>query len=209
VSRRRAASRRLRRSLVLWSILAALYVGFRLWYDGGGGPLTPEEVVRYVSLLEERGAPPERVATVREFLESDTGSDFVMANVIHFQESPEAQADMDRYMAHMYPELFRRACHPVLAGPTVARALDLWGLENGERWSMVGLVRYRSRRDMMEISTNPAFRDAHRFKTAAMAQTIAVPVEPFLQLGSPRWLAAGALLTAGALLQLALGRRAP
>ena len=38
----------MRRSLVLWSILAALYLGFRLWYDGGGGPLTPEEVARYV-----------------------------------------------------------------------------------------------------------------------------------------------------------------
>jgi hypothetical protein len=72
---------------------------------------------------------------------------------------------------------------------------------------MVGLVRYRSRRDVMEISTNPAFADAHPFKTAAMAKTIAIPVEPFIQLGSPRWLAAGALLTLGALLQLALGRR--
>jgi hypothetical protein len=110
-------------------------------------------------------------------------------------------------MAHMYPALFRRACHPVLAGPVVGRALDLWGIENGERWSLVGLVRYRSRRDVMEISTDPAFRDAHQFKTAAMQQTIAIPLEPAFQLGSPRWLVAGALVTLGALLQLALGRR--
>jgi hypothetical protein len=197
----------MRRSLVLWSILAALYLGFRLWYDGGGGPLTPEEVAHYVARLEQRNAPPERIAKLREFLESDTGSDFVMANFIRFQDDPAARQDMDRYMAHMYPELFQRACHPVFAGPVVARALDYWGLENGERWSFVGLVRYRSRRDVMEISTNPAFADAHRFKTAAMAQTIAIPVEPGLQLGSPRWLVAGALLTLGALLQLALGRR--
>jgi hypothetical protein len=196
-----------KRTLILWSLLAALYLGFRLWYDGGGGPLTSEEVARYLALVEERGAPPERVAKLREFLESDTGSDFVMANFIHFQESHAARADMDRYMAHMYPELFRRGCHPVLAGPTVARALDYWGLENGERWSMVGLVRYRSRRDLVEIATNPAFGGAHEYKTAAMAQTIAVPVEPVIQLGSPRWLAAGALLVLGLALQLALGRR--
>ena len=197
----------MRRSLVLWSILAALYLGFRLWYDGGGGPLTPEEVARYVAVFEERGVEPARIEKMREFLASDTGSDFVMANFIEFQDDPKAQQDMDRYMAHMYPAMFRRASHPVLAGPVMARALDLWGIENGERWSMVGLVRYRSRRDVMEISTNPAFADAHPFKTAAMAKTIAIPVEPFLQLGSPRWLAAGALLTLGALLQLALGRR--
>jgi hypothetical protein len=198
-----------RRTLVLWLLLVALYAGFRFWYDGGGGPLSPDEVAHYVSLVEERGTPPERVAKLREFLESDTGSDFVMANFIHFHESAAARADMDRYMAHMYPALFRRACHPVLAGPTVARALDLWGIEDGERWSMVGLVRYRSRRDMVEIATNPAFRDAHQFKTAAMAQTIAIPIEPILALGSPRWLAAGALVTIGLLLQLALGRRRP
>jgi hypothetical protein len=196
-----------RRSVISWFVLAALYSSFRLWYDGGGGPLEPAEVAHYVSLVEERGTPPERVAKLREFLESDTGSDFVMANFIRYQDSPEAQADMDRYMAHMFPELFRRACHPVLAGPTVARALDVWGIENGERWSMVGLVRYRSRRDLVEIATHPAFGDAHRFKSAAMAQTIAVPVEPFLQLGSPRWLAAGALTGIGLLLELVLGTR--
>lgn len=196
----------MRRSLILWSILAALYLGFRLWYDGGGGPLSPEEVQRYVGLLEARGVEPARVEKLREFLASDTGSDFVMANFIQFDERPEAQQDLDRYMAHMYPELFQRACHPVLGGPVVARALDYWGLENGERWSMVGLVRYRSRRDIMEIATNPAFADAHQYKTAAMAQTIAVPVEPFLMLGSPRWLVAGALVTVGALLQLGLRR---
>jgi len=197
----------MRRSLLLWSILAALYLGFRLWYDGGGGPLTPEEVAHYVARLEQRGAPPERIAKLREFLESDTGSEFVMANFIQFQDDPKAQQDMDRYMAHMYPAMFRRASHPVLAGPAVAGALDLWGIENGERWSMVGLVRYRSRRDVMEISTDPAFGEAHAFKTAAIVKTIAVPIEPSVQLGSPRWLVAGALVTLGSLIQLALARR--
>jgi len=197
----------MRRSLILWSLLAALYLGFRLWYDGGGGPLTPSEVERYVSIVAERGAPAERVQKLREFLASDTGSDFVMANFIRFQDDPAARQDMDRYMAHMYPELFRRACHPVLAGPVVARALDHWGMTDGESWSMVGLVRYRSRRDLIEIATQPAFADAHRFKTAAMAQTIAIPLEPSVSLASPRWLVLGALVTLGALLQLALGRR--
>lgn len=197
----------MRRSLILWSILAALYVAFRLWYDGGGGPLTAEEVQHYVRILRERGGDPGRIEKVREFLAGDDGADFVMANFIRYQDDPEAAANMDRYMAHMYPELFRRACHPLLAGPAVARALDYWGVENGERWSMVGLVRYRSRRDIMEIATNPAFADAHQFKTAAMAQTIAVPIEPFLLLGSPRWLVAGALVAFGALLELALRAR--
>jgi hypothetical protein len=117
-----------RRSGILWTVLAALSLGFCLWYDGGGGPLTPAEIDHYVDRLEARGADPARVAKLREFLANDTGSEFVMANFIHFTERPEAQQDLDRYMAHMYPELLRRACHPVLAGPVVGPALDHWGL---------------------------------------------------------------------------------
>ena len=194
----------MRRSIWLWSILAALYLGFRLWYDGGGGPLTPEEVQHYVAILEERGTAPAGIENLREFLASDTGSDFVMANFIHLQDQPDAQTELDRYMVHMYPAMFARAGHPVFAGPVVAGAVDLWGIENAEHWTMVGLVRYRSRRDLIEIATAPAFRDAHQFKNRSMEKTIAIPVEPFLQLGSPRWLVAGALVTLGALLQLAL-----
>jgi hypothetical protein len=207
----------MRRPWLLWLVLGALYALFLAWYDGGGGPLAPAEVERYVGLLEERGVAAERIAKVREFLEADRGSDFVMANFIHFRAEPlqvgevragdSAQQALDRYMAHMYPALLRRACHPVIAGPVMARALDVWGVENAEQWSMVGLVRYRSRRDMIEIATDPAFRDAHRYKDAAMEQTIAIPIEPAFQLGGPRALVAGALLLLGSLLRLVLRRR--
>jgi len=202
-----------RATWILWLSLAALYAGFRLWYDGGGAPLAPEEVDRYVAILEERGGEPERIAAVREFLANDPGGEFVMANLIRFRAEPLAVGElppgesprqaMDRYMAHMYPALLRRACHPVLVGPVVGRALEAWGIQAAEPWSLAGLVRYRSRRDMIEIATDPAFADAHRYKEAAMDQTIAVPVEPFFSLASPRWLVAGLL----ALLGLALHRR--
>jgi hypothetical protein len=207
----------MRRPWLLWFVLGALYALFLAWYDGGGGPLSPAEVERYVGLLEERGVAAERIAKVREFLEADRGSDFVMANFIHFRAEPlqvgevragdSAQQALDRYMAHMYPALLRRACHPVIAGPVMARALDVWGVENAEQWSMVGLVRYRSRRDMIEIATDPAFRDAHRYKDAAMEQTIAIPIEPAFELGGPRALVAGALLLLGSLLRLVRRRR--
>jgi len=197
----------MRRSWILWGSLIVVYVAFRLWYDGGGGPLTPEEVLHYVSILEERGIEPARIENLREFLASDTGGDFVMANFIDLKDEPGAQEELDRYMAHMYPAMFARAGHPVLAGPVVGGAVDIWGIDDAEHWTMVGLVRYRSRRDLIEIATDPAFRDAYQFKNSAMEKTIAIPSEPFLQLGSPRWIVGLVLLAVGALLQLALRRR--
>ena len=143
-----------------------------------------------MATLEERGADPTRLQAIREFLEADTGSDFVMANFIELRDEPSARAELDRYMDGILAPLAWRACHPVLAGPVVGRPLDLWGLENAERWSLVALVRYRSRRDMIEIATDPAFQEAHPHKVAALERTIAIPSEPYLQLGSPRWLAA-------------------
>jgi hypothetical protein len=55
-----------------------------------------------------------------------------------------------------------------------------------EVWDRAGGVRYRSRRDLLDIGTNPVFQGHHEFKVAAMAKTIAFPVDPFTYLGDPR-----------------------
>ena len=55
-----------------------------------------------------------------------------------------------------------------------------------EHWTRGAAIRYRSRRDMMEITTNPAFSGSHHFKVAAMRKTIAFPIDPWVQLGDPR-----------------------
>jgi hypothetical protein len=137
-------------------------------------------------------------------MEEDSGGQFIMVNVIDMAAEPAelpatgpgASADelLDHYMEHMYPELLRRACHPVFAGAVVGTALDLAGIEGAESWTRVALMRYRSRRDMLEISTNPAFGDRHDYKLAAMDKTIAIPVETQLYLSDPRALLALVLL---------------
>ena len=79
---------------------------------------------------EAADVAPEDIAKMREFMESDTGDDFVMVNLIEMNDPPPkmegvpgdatAQDLMDRYMEHMYPELFKRASHPVLFGTATA-----------------------------------------------------------------------------------------
>jgi hypothetical protein len=78
--------------------------------------------------------------------------------------------------------------------------MDLEGIEGAENWDQAALFRYRSRRALLEIVTNPAFSGKHHFKTAALDKTIAYPIETTLYLGDPRLLLGLILLAITALL---------
>ena len=183
-----------------WLALSIVWLGFFSWYTSFEGPLTEAEIARVLERAAASGAAPEGVAKMREFLESDTGDDFVMVNIIEMNDPPpkmdgvpeDASADdlMDRYMEHMYPELLTRASHPVFLGIATAPALDTWGIAGADRWTRAAMVRYRSRRDMLEIAGNPDFQGPHEFKVAAMNKTIAFPADPWLYAGDPRLLLA-------------------
>jgi len=182
----------------IWAILTALYGVFFGWYTSFGGPLSDEEIAHYIALIERRepAAPPERVAMLRRFMEEDTGDDFVMVNVIDMYETPlqiegvepgeTSDEVLAKYMAYMFPALLARASHPVLYGRSANSAMDLMNADGMEEWSTGAGMRYRSRRDMLEIATNPAFSGSHEFKVAAMRKTIAFPIDPWIQLGDPR-----------------------
>lgn len=58
-------------------------------------------------------------------------------------------------------------------------------------------MRYRSRRDLMDILSNPAFAGRHEFKVAAIEKTIAFPLDPWFQLGDPRLVLALLFLVIG------------
>ena len=202
-----------------WMILGlvAIYLAFFVWYTPIGGPLKPDEIDHYVSVFAERGSDQEGQQRLRRFLEEDTGGDFVMVNAIEFHESPlpvegvepgESSADvMAKYMQYMWPALMRRACHPVLFGAAASDALDVWGIDGASRWSQGAGMRYRSRRDMMEISGNPAFQGRHEFKFSAMAKTVAFPIDPWFHLGDPRFILGLLFVNLGLLLQLVARRR--
>ena len=69
-------------------------------------------------------------------------------------------------------------------------AMDIMNAKGMESWTSGAGVRYRSRRDLLEIGTNPEFTGRHEFKVAAMAKTIAFPVAPFNYAGDPRFVLA-------------------
>ena len=107
----------------------------------------------------------------------------------------------------MTPALFSRASHPVWIGTAANTAMDLMNAEGMEAWTRAAGMRYRSRRDLLDIAMNPEFSGRHEFKVAAMRKTIAFPIDPWFQLGDPRLVLALVLGLVGCALELGWSRR--
>ena len=180
----------------IWLSSGLLYVLFFSWYTSFGGPLTEEEIGKYLEHFDQRGVQPEQRIMLERFMRADTGDDFVVLNAIDLYETPlqiegvepdDSSSDvLDKYMKFMYPALFARASHPVIFGEAANTAIDLMNAPGMEHWTQGAMMRYRSRRDFFDITSNPAFSGSHDFKVAALRKTIAFPIDPWFQLGDPR-----------------------
>ena len=203
----------------LWLSSFVLYALFFSWYTDFDGPLTEAEIQAFIAKTEYRdlgGAPSARGALL-EFLRNDTGRQFLMLNAVDLAKDPpqmegappdaDAQTLIDLYMEHMIPALLSRASHPVVVGKSVADSLDLLGIEGAEAWSDGAIMRYRSRRTLIDIIGNPEFYARHDFKLAGLEKTIAYPIEPRIYLGDLRLVLGLLMLTITALLDARLARK--
>jgi hypothetical protein len=202
-------------ALLIWGTAAILYAAFFFWYNSLRGPLKPAEVDAYIDRLRTLSeATTERLAPVRAFLEADDGREFFMLNLIRLHDGSvkdpgsgqlkPAREVLSGYSRFFLAALFRRAGHPAFGGRVAARYIEHWGTEPDPGWTMAVTMRYRSRRDMMELATDPRFIPAHAYKIAAMANTLALPVAPGYVLFGARVSCALILALIAALTHLAL-----
>lgn len=185
----------------IWGAALLGYGLFVFWYDNWRGPLDAKEIEVLIERARTQSQiEPERLATVRRFLEADDGREFFMLNLLRLQPEPvetpgtgekqPARRVLEGYTRHFMPALFRRAGHPALVGRAAGGYVERWGVEPDPGWSVAGVIRYRSRRDMMELATDPAFEPAHAFKIVALANTLAFPLSPAFVVAGPRiWVA--------------------
>jgi hypothetical protein len=202
--------------LWIWLGAALLYAAFRGWYDNWRGKLGADEIERFIAAM--RGTPAVSVNdldTLRRFFEADDGREFFMLNLVKIAsgEVPHpktgtptrAAALMREYIRGFLPVLIRHGGHPALQAGKIGGYVDAWNVPPDPGWTIVGLMRYRSRRDMAELATDPRFTSAHPFKIAAIPATASFPTRPnFALLLGPRIWVALVLALSAALLQLAL-----
>lgn len=201
-----------------WLIISVIYAAFFSWYTNLGGELSAEEIEFFLAQVEKnaevnnRPFSKDRYNHLKTFMEEDTGKQFIMVNNIDINENPgfvegakegdTADDLLNRYMEYMTPALLKRASHPIFMGYVVNSSMDVFGIDNAETWDRAALMRYKSRRAMMEIATNPVFFGKHDFKIKALEKTIAYPVEPLLYLSDLRLLLFLIFLSLGLILQI-------
>jgi len=115
---------------------------------------------------------------VRQFLETDDGKEFVMLNLVRLHKGDVAHPEtgemttaseiLQGYFGPFSKALFRKAGHPVFMGRKKGGYIDSWNSAADEGFKVVGAMRYRSRRDMMALVSDPRFNDSHKFKLAAI-----------------------------------------
>jgi hypothetical protein len=203
---------------VLFGALALLYAAFVAWYGGRGEPLTPEETNRLFAQIAERASrEPNPDGHLRDHLRtlaaSDDGHEFYMINLIRYREKaqyppgydfPGNALDADlRYGRAIMPYLLKHGGVPVFLGEVQGRFLAEAGDPD---WHRVAVVRYRSRRDLLEMVAELAGRDVAVHKWASIERTQVFPVKPLFSFVAVRGLVAVLLTLLGALVHFSLRR---
>jgi hypothetical protein len=125
-------------------------------------PMTSTEVDEYIEkinqLSETLGGEPD-IKQLKEFFYSDDGEAFYTVNLYKYHDevrSMTSDADSlsglevyDRFSAVMIKLLFKNHSYPVFG----SNWLDL----SDNDWDRIVIVRYRSRKDMAEIYSDPKF----------------------------------------------------
>ena len=205
---------------MMWpfAVAVVLYLLFRLWYDGVRRPLTTAEIEAGLAQISARGeSEGTDRAAFRAFLEADDGREFVMLNLVKFTPGmarhPETGAEvparslMDHYSRHFIRRLMLRGGHPALVARKVGPYVDAWGdVQPDPGWSIMGYMRYRSRRDLLALAADPSFGPVHAYKALGTATTLSIPTQRVISLFiGPRIWVALVLLLAAALASLAQG----
>jgi hypothetical protein len=187
-------------SFWVWGLALLGYAAFLGWYVNWRGPLSKAEIESLMAQMLASNVghgDQDEMPVIRRFLEEDDGREFFMLNVIRLSETDVAdpvsgemwpvRQVMAGYTRMFMPALFARGGHPALAARRIGGMVDTWGLKEVPEWSMMGYIRYRSRRDLAHLVCNPRFGGAHAFKFAAMPQTFNFPTRPMIMtLAGPR-----------------------
>ena len=107
----------------------------------------------------------------------------------------------DRYNRAIIPLLLKHGGHPVFLGQVQGRFIHP---DSADDWDQVGIVRYRSRRDMLKMAIEIVGLGVDIHKWASLEKTQVFPVKPIVNLMLIRAMATLILVALMALVSLLL-----
>lgn len=170
----------------IWIVAALAYMVFAAWYFNWKGPLNPNEIKFYAEQFATNSSQsPTDPEILLKFMEEDDGEEFVMLNLVRFHqgkiqhpetgESSTGPELIQGYFGPFSKALFKRGGHPAVMARKKGGYIDSWNSAADEGFHIVGMMRYRSRRDLLALASDPRFKDSHKFKLAAIDGTTSFP----------------------------------
>jgi hypothetical protein len=205
-------------SYLLFEILLIFFIAFSAWYDGWWiSKLTPKDgAALFEALSGSRSENQLSTAinrdSVEAFVQTDDGRPFYMLNILKYEDidlnAQNADTDPtgldDDYASVVFPLLLKRASHPVL----VSSPMHTFSLPTiDEEWDDIFIMRYRSRRDLLEVVTSETFQEAWVHKLDSVEKTVVIPSSPILPGISLKWIFGLLLLLIGWVGQKIIQRR--
>ena len=174
---------------LIWLIALLTYALFYFWYIGFRSRVTPAEIERTMAILDAGLVDETRKSHLRHFLANDDGKDFVMVNLLELAKPrKESSKNLNAYQKIFLGQLLRKAGHPILIARAASGNVENVACQEFDNWTAAGMVRYRSRRDLMEILPATIGSEHHELKLSALDKTYAFPASPWFVVGGPKLL---------------------
>jgi len=174
---------------LIWLIALLTYALFYCWYIGFRSRVTPAEIESTMAILDAGLVDETRKSHLRHFLANDDGKDFVMVNLLELAKPrKESSKNLNAYQKIFLGQLLRKAGHPILIARAASGNIENVACQEFDNWTAAGMVRYRSRRDLMEILPATIGSEHHELKLSALDKTFAFPASPWFVVGGPKLL---------------------
>ncbi|MEM6322869.1 MAG: hypothetical protein AAF748_04260 [Pseudomonadota bacterium] len=178
----------MRKTTILLAPLLSALLAFYAWHTPLRGPLTDAEVDAFMATQAEvMGTSWADESAFEAFLRADDGRPFVMLNLMAYRETAEYPADdapataitgkeADRlYGQAVLPQLLLRGSYPVARATRYNTIINSVG-ETAGAFGSFAMVRYRSRRDLVDMLSSDAFRAVNVHKWASLENTLVAPM---------------------------------
>ena len=171
-----------------WAAIAVGYTLFLLWHEPWlKSPLSAAEIETALQGMDanQQVSKEEKVA-IRAFFSNDDGKPFYNLNLMLYADQAVYADGLSRpgivtgadaneaYGRLVLPHLLRRGSYPLFTSSKIGAFLNE-GTYGADFFQEVAIVRYRSRRDMLDMILDPEFKAGSPHKFAALAKNVAVP----------------------------------